>query len=209
MLQIKFKEGFGQPVDLVPPGCTLGRGRVNDMVIDDASVDSFHADIKVTSKMATIEDTGSLGGTFVNGRKVITPASLKAGDTIRVGNVELEVVSKLKKVKIVELDGAGLIELGSGSWSLRAQTGPDSGETMTVPGKMVIGRSSDCDLSIFDPGLSRRHAELELIGDRLLIRDLGSANGTYVNEERVTEKELADGDQIRFDRLMFTVNAPK
>ena len=51
--------------------------------------------------------------------------------------------------------------------------------------RVEIGRALECDISILEPGLSRKHAELELDGDDLLLRDLGSVNGTYVNGEKL------------------------
>lgn len=209
MLQVRLREGFGEPVDLVAPGCTVGRGSVNDIVIDSSEVAPFHADIKVTAKSVTIADTGTETGTFVNGRRVITPATLKSGDTVRVGDVELVIESKFRAIKTVELKATGLVELGSGSWALVAESGPDAGSRLPITGKMDIGRSSSCAISVFNPGLSRRHAEFFLHDDQLHVRDLGSANGTWVNDRQVSETGLEDGDSIRFDNLIFTVIAPR
>jgi hypothetical protein len=62
--------------------------------------------------------------------------------------------------------------------------------------KVVIGRSRDCDLRIADLNASRRHAELQKDGDGYWIVDLGSMNGTLVNERRVDRERLDDGDRI-------------
>lgn len=62
---------------------------------------------------------------------------------------------------------------------------------------VVIGRATDCDVRLSDPGVSRRHVELRHDGHRVRLRDLGSTNGTLVNGTRVTETELRDGDRIR------------
>ncbi len=209
MLQVRLSEGFGEPVLLEPPGCTVGRGEVNDIVIESDEAALFHADIQVTEKAVTILDTGTRSGTFVNGRRVITPATLKSGDTVTVGGVELLVESRFKAVKTIELETFGLLETGSGGWSLLAETGPHAGDRIPVAGRMNIGRSSSCHIAIFDPGLSRQHAEFLLERNQLSIRDLGSANGTWVNDERVSEQQLQDGDVVRFDKLIFKVIAPR
>ncbi|MFN7971190.1 MAG: FHA domain-containing protein [Acidobacteriota bacterium] len=65
-------------------------------------------------------------------------------------------------------------------------------ETSTV----VIGRSG-ADLNINDPDVSRRHASIEHAGGKLVIRDLKSTNGTYLNGARVEKEVLKDGDRIR------------
>ena len=62
---------------------------------------------------------------------------------------------------------------------------------------IVIGRMSECDITIPDTNVSRRHAQIRPSGSGFSIADLGSTNGTLVNGERlVTEKRLADGDII-------------
>ncbi len=60
----------------------------------------------------------------------------------------------------------------------------------------VIGRSSDCDISLSDPNVSRRHAEVRRIGDGYSLVDLGSTNGTEVNGQRIQETALMNGDVI-------------
>jgi hypothetical protein len=60
----------------------------------------------------------------------------------------------------------------------------------------VIGRSSDCNISLSDPNVSRRHAEVRRIGDGYSLVDLGSTNGTEVNGQRIQETALMNGDVI-------------
>jgi pSer/pThr/pTyr-binding forkhead associated (FHA) protein len=59
-----------------------------------------------------------------------------------------------------------------------------------------IGRLSECDVVVNDPGASRRHAEVRSDNGRYVLTDLGSTNGTKVNEATITERELAPGDRI-------------
>ena len=61
---------------------------------------------------------------------------------------------------------------------------------------VVIGRSSDCDIVVGDPNVSRRHAEVRRVGRGFSLVDLGSTNGTEVNGQRVTETSLMNGDVI-------------
>ncbi len=73
------------------------------------------------------------------------------------------------------------------------------------PGKTVIGRKEDCDLRIPLGEISRKHAVIILEKDVVTIRDLGSANGTYVNNKRISEQELAAGDHVVVGPVVFTV----
>src|SRR4028118_1515679 len=61
-----------------------------------------------------------------------------------------------------------------------------------------IGRASDCTIPIKDRYLSRKHAEILAVGAAWVLKDLGSANGTYLNGSRVERDELLKtGDRIR------------
>jgi two-component system, cell cycle response regulator len=61
----------------------------------------------------------------------------------------------------------------------------------------VLGRSDDVDLRLMDEGISRRHATVRLDGERAILTDLGSANGTFCNGARISDaRVLSDGDKI-------------
>jgi pSer/pThr/pTyr-binding forkhead associated (FHA) protein len=71
--------------------------------------------------------------------------------------------------------------------------------------RTVLGRAESCDLRVPLLSVSRRHCELALEGDNVKVRDLGSSNGTYVNNQRITEQELAAGDRLVIGPIVFTV----
>ncbi|MBW2268426.1 MAG: DUF4388 domain-containing protein [Deltaproteobacteria bacterium] len=82
-------------------------------------------------------------------------------------------------------------------------------------GCVVIGRSRSCLVTLASPDASRRHAEIVPVPAGLLLRDLGSTNGTFVNGESVEEHTLASGDRIEigkelltFCRMDLTLDAP-
>lgn len=64
--------------------------------------------------------------------------------------------------------------------------------------KSLVGRVAPADIVIDDDSVSRRHAEIVRSTKGVLVRDLGSANGTFLNGERVTEAPLSPGDVLRF-----------
>lgn len=66
-----------------------------------------------------------------------------------------------------------------------------------------IGRGSDCDIRLDDPGVSRHHAEI-LLGEHVLLRDLNSTNGTYVNGTLIAEQPLMDGNVITVGSTSLT-----
>jgi two-component system cell cycle response regulator len=68
---------------------------------------------------------------------------------------------------------------------------------------LLIGRSSKCDIQIDQESTSRNHSKIVNTGKAILIRDLGSTNGTYVNDEPIEEHVLRDGDFIKIGRTIF------
>lgn len=68
---------------------------------------------------------------------------------------------------------------------------------------LVLGRSSKCDIQIDQESASRAHSKIVNTGKSIRIRDLGSTNGTHVNDELIEERVLADGDLIKIGRTIF------
>jgi pSer/pThr/pTyr-binding forkhead associated (FHA) protein len=74
---------------------------------------------------------------------------------------------------------------------------PD-GRAVPLAGHMCLGRAGHNDIVLDDSFAAREHAEIEVAGDQVLLRDLGSGNGTFVNEVQITDPQLLrDGDRIR------------
>lgn len=78
------------------------------------------------------------------------------------------------------------------------------------PPGVVLGRGTDADIQINDPGVSRRHAEIRLMpegpgGVRVVLVDLGSTNGTLVNGRRAAEADLIDGSTVRIGNTTMTL----
>ena len=86
--------------------------------------------------------------------------------------------------------------------SLEILEGPDKGRRKRFKSvRMVIGRGQDCELTLMDQSVSRRHVELVYGGESgVMLRDLVSGNGTKVNDERVDERKLNHDDVIAIGR---------
>ena len=80
------------------------------------------------------------------------------------------------------------------------------GERVEVDVAVTIGRSPDCDIQLNDTYLSTRHARVANDGGDLTIEDLGSTNGTYVNQEILTGRvRLERGDIVQVGGVLFEV----
>jgi len=83
--------------------------------------------------------------------------------------------------------------------------GGRSGEAYMPAGESTtIGRSPECGIFLDDVTVSRKHAVLRQDGERWLIEDQGSLNGTFVNRERVDSAQLADGDELQIGKYRLT-----
>jgi phosphoserine phosphatase RsbU/P len=94
-----------------------------------------------------------------------------------------------------------------------ALVGTHEGEEIRFPlsdGRFVVGRTTDCDLVLGNPSVSRQHASLLCSGGRVLVEDLGSHNGTRVNQMVVTTPTpLAPGDAVSFADVVMHFGEPK
>ena len=68
-------------------------------------------------------------------------------------------------------------------------------------GRHVVGREDDCRVIMDHESISRRHAEIAVGAQGLAVRDLGSANGTFVDGERVEKSKIKAGVEVRFGEV--------
>jgi hypothetical protein len=71
---------------------------------------------------------------------------------------------------------------------------------------VTIGRSDQCDIAVKDSSMSGRHAEISKINGEIRVKDMGSANGIWLNGERVEDVELFDGDVLRCGQTSIRVD---
>lgn len=79
-----------------------------------------------------------------------------------------------------------------------------TGELLQIKARSIIGTTDGCEIRLFDASISGRHCEITLgQNNRYRITDLGSRNGSYVNDKAIASVELVDGDNIRLGRTTF------
>jgi pSer/pThr/pTyr-binding forkhead associated (FHA) protein len=175
---------------------------------DDPVISRRHARVwRDADGQLTIEDLGSANGTFVNDERLGARRTLNLGDVIRVGTTVLQVTdpSGFVPEKSRRHTGSGPAEtpsvpLGAGE-ALVVTAGTAEGRRLNLTDdELIIGRGAGGQgLLSDDVQLSRRHARIARdASGQLTIEDLGSANGTFVNGERVRGPQaLKNGDSVR------------
>ncbi|ATH81281.1 FHA domain-containing protein [Ectopseudomonas hydrolytica] len=200
MLRLQFLDNRQAPVWLTDERLTIGQDSRNQLVLGDAGIASFHAEIRQDHGYYYLSDTGQ-GATWVNDQRVGTRFQLRDGDRLRLGAVELLLVDPAKS--------AARPEAAAPRWFLQVIQGEHQGRKFHVHGSMTFGRSSKCELCFSDLELSRRHCEFFLKDDVLEVKDLASANGVMVNQQKVRTAVLQPGDQLKMGSVTLLVIGPK
>lgn len=204
MLKIQFKDKRQPPIWIVEKRYSIGRANDNHLVVDDPSLNDLHARLLTKNNALFLKDNNTDNGCYVNEQRV-TEKQLLPGDTIRLGQVEFDILDPRESVTQRALSDDELPP----HWSLVADSSWLSGQEFRVPAHTAtVGRSSHCDIVIPGTHLSREHAQLTICGDSIKVRDLGSANGTYINDERITEAIAHPDDRLRLDVYSFRLIGP-
>lgn len=199
MLKIQLKDQPDPPIWVMEKTFSIGQAEKNNLTLKDPTVASQHARILNQGDHFLLKDLGSEHGTYVNDKRV-NQKYIACGDIIRVGSIEIMVVDPFEEVE----DGV--------YWSLIADSSWLSGQEFPIVGELdqvfTVGRSSQCNIVLPSTHLSRVHAEITIKESKLAIKDMDSANGTFVNEKRINSAELRPGDRLRLDVYSFRVFGP-
>jgi len=94
-------------------------------------------------------------------------------------------------------------------WGLTVVEGRGSGQSFTLHGEVHIGRGSENEIRLDDPGASSHHAKVEPAGSGFRVVDLGSTNGTFLNGHRLTQPmDLKPGDRVQMSGTVLEVVGP-
>ncbi len=191
----------GQQFDLDQEVMVVGRDPQCQVVLESPEVSRRHAELRQGPEGIVVKDLGSTNGTLVGGRE-IDEKLLAHGDEIVFGGV---------KVRLHAPSAAGAREpaRAAGPVPPDARLVGADGRSIRLGNHLIlVGREPGCDLVINLESVSARHAELRATPQGVLVKDLGSTNGTFVNGRKVSEKLLAHGDEVAFDVVKFRVWMP-
>lgn len=186
---------------------SIGRGDDCDIVLDGHTVSRVHCVITRLGTIYVLQDF-SRNGTFANGQRV-QKVKLKDGDQLRIG----------QNIMLVHLTSS----VGTGLLDSRKTTphrlppvitliphivvkGLEDGVTQPFSeDRITVGRRTDNQVILDGDNISRNHMAVERRDGKYFVSDIGSANGTYLNEEQVELAELNDGDRLRIGNFTLTV----
>lgn len=204
------QSGREQPIR---PGVNV-IGREGDVMLIDGKVSRRHGQITSDNGQLLLEDLGSTNGTKLNGT-ALGPGEKKAvsgGDTISFGGYEV-------RVSLPGATGANATAVISSNKTAAIATPPkvevapatlygEGKEFALRAGLNSFGRKADNDVSITDPYISGKHGVIEVAADGLFFTDIGSTNGTMLNDAKLAPNmrtAITAEDVIRLGSLEFRV----
>jgi len=188
-LLCRLRAGLTLSFELREDEAVLGREPGLAIALPAEGVSRRHARVTWDGKSHWVEDLRSTNGTFVNGHPV-------SREKLR----HLDVVTLGKGVELVFLTSEAAAPPAQHLAIVRAQLveqGGDGTAHEIAVGEVTLGRSPSCNVVAEAGDVSKVHARVERTRDQLLLEDLGSANGMFVNDVRVQSAFLKAGDVVR------------
>ncbi len=216
-MKLVFPNGEHGQVLLHPGPNRIGSDPQSAAVLQQPGVQPVHCVIHLTSSGANLQVPAGAGPVAVNGKDVPDIMGLRSGDLLSIGPVTARFVvveearsstSPSHAAETDEDNNATRVRLALPKFLLRGVSGAVFGKVFPVTGPVVIGRAAECDISVPADEMSRRHAMVKPTADGLAVEDLGSANGTYINNKRVQQGFLKPGEELRLDAVRFMLVAP-
>jgi RND family efflux transporter MFP subunit len=191
----------------------IGREEDNDLVLESDSCSRYHAEILFGRGVYKVVDLNSTNGISVNGQQV-REQLIANGDSIEIGEYTLGVsipqveTPKTTMMPTLDADPKPKTEPTVSVLYLNRLLGKGGDRSFKIAEgvEYVIGRAPGCDVVVNDAQCSGRQAAIVLQDDRCTVRDLDSANGTFVNSEQISRAEVRPGDRLRVGRTEFAIS---
>ncbi len=214
-MRLSFPNGEHPDVLLEDGELTVGGAPGNRVLIPGVGLAAKHASFRVDSQRGILLNVlDPAANVHVNARPVREMSFLRLGDVVSLER--LQVLVKPDRDVLIEskvpADSRPLTDsaqrTGASRVVLRGVSGSYSGRSFNLCDPLRIGRGSGLEVHLDDPDLAEHHATLEIYGERVLLRNIGSAEGSVVNGVAVRDAVLHPGDQIAFDGHRFVLEAP-
>ncbi|GJM08777.1 MAG: hypothetical protein DHS20C11_10530 [Lysobacteraceae bacterium] len=208
-MKLSFPKSKHKDVEIGTGKIRIGASADNEVCLQADGIRDNHLAISNDRRGLVLTLEIGAENTYLNGRPIREKAILRLGDHISMGDISIVLREDEGLRKPPPDDDEPVTEKRTVHRAcLRGVSGSYFGKVIPIFDTVTIGRSASCEVVLAEPELSRRHAQIRVTPDGLVLRDLGSANGTFVNGNRVRDARLHQGDQIAFDLQRFVVEAP-
>lgn len=214
-MKLFFPKGEHAAVEIADGTMVVGSSPACQIVLGEQGVAPKHCEVTAKGEHVSVTPLAMNASTLLNGKAITAATEIKGGDLLMFAGVACRAVASERRgaavspVARADESGATRVRMALPKFVLRGVSGATFGKVFPVHGSMVVGRASDCDICIASEEISRHHARLQLVPEGLMVEDMGSANGTYVNDQRVTGATLLKaGGELRMDVVRFQLLAP-
>ena len=216
-MKLIFPNGEHAPATLDEGVARVGTASDCAIVLSAPGIAAHHAEIETRAGQTVVRPLDASVPTVLNGRQITAETPLKPGDLVLFGRVGCRVSSDRPAAATApppsarkSADEAARTRVRNTlpKYMLRGVSGATFGKTFALTGTMVIGRQNDSDIPVPAEEISRHHAKLQVTADGVLVEDMGSANGTFINDKRIQTGVLKPGEELRLDTVRFMLVAP-
>jgi pSer/pThr/pTyr-binding forkhead associated (FHA) protein len=217
-MKLLFPNGEHEPVELRDGETLVGAGSDCHVMLASPGIATRHGVLTAQGEQVLVRSQDAHAIIVLNGKQLAGETAIKPGDLLLFGRVGCRVVATEKAPTAPlprrapaasEEDGRTRVRMALPKFVMRGVSGPTFGKTFGVVGALTLGRSTECDVSIPSDEISRHHAKLQVVPDGVMVEDMGSANGTFVNNQRVHGGTLMKpGDELRLDTVRFMLMSP-
>ena len=206
-MKLVFQQGNRAPVALPDGAYRIGSAANSDILLDDEGVQPLHGELQSSGGRVQLHVPKG-ARVRVNDRPVDGLIALRRDDLLELGAVRLRLVAETPVQAVNDDLKATVVRPVLPRFVLRGLAGDLYGRSVPLQGSLVVGRGDDAGLRVPSANVSRQHARLTPAGDEVLVEDLGSANGTWLNGKRITRANARHGDELRFDTQRFQLLEP-
>jgi pSer/pThr/pTyr-binding forkhead associated (FHA) protein len=216
-MKLLFPNGEHEPMELADGEVLVGTAAECQLMLAAPGIAARHCALRTRGEQTVVQPLDAQAVTVLNGKQVTAETPIKPGDLLLFAKVGCRVVAMertppppvRKPAAGGDDEGRTRVRMALPKFILRGVSGPTFGKTYAVVGAITVGRSSECDVCIPTDEISRHHAKLQVVPDGVMVEDLGSANGTFVNDQRVHGSVLMKaGDELRLDTVRFMLVSP-
>lgn len=218
-MRLLFPNGEHAPIELDEGTQIVGSAVGSEVLLTAPGVALKHCELKTRKGHSVVVPLDTTAPTILNGKQIDAEVELKPGDLLLFSRVGCRVVASTVAPLVTTRPPIAVapppenertrVRMALPKYVLRGVSGPTFGKVYGVAGTFSLGRSHDCDVCIPIDEISRHHAQIKIQTDGVVVEDMGSANGTFVNDHRVqSPTALKPGDELRLDTVRFLFMSP-
>ena len=194
----------GKMIPITGPTFTIGRDPKCSLEAGNPAIAEQHCAVEIREDKVFVRDLQSVGGTFVNDVRIAEEIQVQHADRLKVGPLLFRLSIATDEIKSPPVGQGSNIKV----FLVVQMPGPMHGQKIPITSPtFTIGRDPQCSLEAANPAIAEQHCALEIRDGKVILRDLESAGGTFVNDSRIAgEIQVRHGDRLKVGPLLFGVS---